>query len=257
MVTALVSPAKPAPGRVTSLATTRSAFFFSSFLRAFSATFCVSAAKATRICPSRLRAPSSAAMSVVFSSSNVMPSPLFLIFSAATARGRKSAGAAAWMTTSLPSARESTASHSSAQETMGTNSTPAGAGRETGPETSVTVAPRSRAASAMAKPILPVERLVRKRTGSSISRVGPAVMSRRRPAKSCLGQRTSSMACRMAAGSSMRPTSSSPQARWPRAGPQKRAPHARRHSTFFCVAGCLHMAAFIAGASSTGQRMAR
>ena len=39
------------------------------------------------------------------------------------------------MTTSLPSARESTASHSSAQETMGTNSTPAGAGRETGPET--------------------------------------------------------------------------------------------------------------------------
>ena len=101
-----------------------------------------------------------------------MPSPLFLIFSAATARGRKSAGAAAWMTTSLLSARESTASHSSAQETMGANSTPVGAGRETGPETSVTCAPRSRAASAMAKPILPVERLVRKRTGSSISRVG-------------------------------------------------------------------------------------
>ena len=45
-----------------------------------------------------------------------------------------------------------------------------------------TLAPASRAACATANPILPELRLLMKRTGSIRSRVGPAVMSTRRPA---------------------------------------------------------------------------
>ena len=55
--------------------------------------------------------------------------------------------------------------------------TPRGVGRCTGPATSVTSAPASAAARAIAKPILPLERLVMPRTGSIGSKVGPAVIS--------------------------------------------------------------------------------
>jgi hypothetical protein len=54
---------------------------------------------------------------------------------------------------------------------------PRGVGRCTGPATRVTSAPASRAARAMAKPILPLEWLVMPRTGSIASKVGPAVTS--------------------------------------------------------------------------------
>ena len=55
----------------------------------------------------------------------------------------------------------------------------------------------------------------------------------------------------------MRPTSSSPQARWPASGPTKRTPRDRSSSRFAWVAGFRHMTLFIAGATSTGQRTAR
>jgi hypothetical protein len=47
--------------------------------------------------------------------------------------------------------------------------TPRGVGWPTGPATNVTSAPASRAARAMAKPILPLDRLVMPRTGSMAS----------------------------------------------------------------------------------------
>ena len=53
-----------------------------------------------------------------------------------------------------------------------------------GPETRVTSAPRSIAILAMAQPIFPVEWLVRYRTGSMASWVGPAVTSTFFPARS-------------------------------------------------------------------------
>ena len=65
--------------------------------------------------------------------------------------------------------------------------TPGGVGSDTGPQTSTTSAPASRAACATAKPILPELRLLTKRTGSIGSRVGPAVISTRRPLSTPLG----------------------------------------------------------------------
>ena len=47
--------------------------------------------------------------------------------------------------------------------------TPRGVGSATGPATSVTSAPASCAARAIAKPILPLDRLVMPRTGSMAS----------------------------------------------------------------------------------------
>ena len=56
---------------------------------------------------------------------------------------------------------------------------PAGAGNTTGPEISVTSCPAAAATSASAYPILPLERFDRNRTGSTASRVGPAVIRKR------------------------------------------------------------------------------
>ena len=61
---------------------------------------------------------------------------------------------------------------------------PAGSATSTFAAMSVTRAPRSSAASAIATPILPVERLPMKRTGSIGSRVPPAVTTTWRPARS-------------------------------------------------------------------------
>src|SRR3981081_1993706 len=58
---------------------------------------------------------------------------------------------------------------------MEINSTPSGAAMLAGPEINFTSCPAAPAASAIAYPILPEERLLRKRTGSIGSRVGPAV----------------------------------------------------------------------------------
>ena len=60
--------------------------------------------------------------------------------------------------------------------------TPGGVGSATGPATRIVRAPRRAASAASAKPILPLERLPRKRTGSTGSWVGPAVTSTVRPA---------------------------------------------------------------------------
>ena len=57
MVTALVSPAKPAPGRGDVVGDHQIGVFLFQLFAGVLGTFCVSAAKATRICPSRLRAP--------------------------------------------------------------------------------------------------------------------------------------------------------------------------------------------------------
>ena len=54
-----------------------------------------------------------------------------------------------------------------------------GTSSATGPESSVTSCPAPRAAAATAYPIFPLDALVRKRTGSKYSRVGPAVIRTR------------------------------------------------------------------------------
>ena len=56
---------------------------------------------------------------------------------------------------------------------------PSGSWRLTGPETRSTDHPCLRAASAKAKPILPVDGLLINRTGSINSWVGPAVIKQR------------------------------------------------------------------------------
>src|SRR5688572_22873634 len=58
---------------------------------------------------------------------------------------------------------------------MGINLVRDGGEMLAGPEMSVTWCPRASAASAIAYPIFPEERLLMKRTGSIASRVGPAV----------------------------------------------------------------------------------
>src|ERR1700683_155490 len=86
-VTMLVSWSKPAPSAVTSLATIRSAFFAASFLRAFSATCSVSAAKpTTRRSP--LLCATSARMSRVGSRDNISGSLFRLIFWSSFSDGR-------------------------------------------------------------------------------------------------------------------------------------------------------------------------
>src|SRR6202051_4434870 len=58
---------------------------------------------------------------------------------------------------------------------MEMNCAPAGGATLAGPEISFTLCPAAIAASAIAYPIFPEERLLIKRTGSIDSRVGPAV----------------------------------------------------------------------------------
>src|SRR5437762_14133775 len=58
---------------------------------------------------------------------------------------------------------------------MEMNCAPSGGATLAGPEISFTLCPAARAASAIAYPIFPEERLLIKRTGSIASRVGPAV----------------------------------------------------------------------------------
>ena len=60
---------------------------------------------------------------------------------------------------------------------------PAGGSRWVGPSTRSTSAPRARASRASSMPWVPVAALDRKRTGSIGSRVGPAVIKTRSPAK--------------------------------------------------------------------------
>ena len=144
----------------------------------------------------------------------------------------------------------------SAADSIATIRTFSGTGAVVLPFTSVTSAPRSRAASASAKPIFPLESLVRKRTGSSRSRVAPAVTSTFSPARSFSPARISPIFSTISAGSLIRPAPSSPQARMPVPGPTNRTPRFRRVSTFCRVASAVHMPVFMAGATSTGAFVA-
>jgi hypothetical protein len=102
-------------------------------------------------------------------SAGVSPEPSFLIFWSAAVAGRQSATAAVATNTSARSTWFCTAASMSRAERTSTRVTPRGVGSATGPATSVTSAPASRAARAIAKPILPLERLVMPRTGSMAS----------------------------------------------------------------------------------------
>ncbi len=110
------------------------------------------------------------------------PSAFFSLRSPA-ALGRKSATAAAMTMTSAPAARASTAASMSAAVSSRITSAPGGPG-PSAEVTRVTWAPRAAAASAMAWPCLPDDRLPMKRTGSMGSRVPPAVTRMRTPARS-------------------------------------------------------------------------
>ncbi len=85
--TAFVSPPKPAPGRVTSFATTRSRFFPSSFFAAFARRSSVSAAKPTRTRPP-FASPSPFRMSGVRTRSSVAGPSVFLSFDVLGDAGR-------------------------------------------------------------------------------------------------------------------------------------------------------------------------
>jgi hypothetical protein len=74
---------------------------------------------------------------------------------------------------------------------VSTTSTPRGGGTVTFAASSVTSAPRLRLTSASATPIRPDERLPRKRTASSGSRVPPALTSTWRPASESLSPSSS------------------------------------------------------------------
>ena len=118
------------------------------------------------------------------SSAGAEPSPVFLILVSVDATGRKSAGAAAITTASAEPAADTTASRSSSVVSTRTTLTPAGSGSDTLAATRVTSAPRATAARARATPCRPDDRLPRKRTGSSGSRVPPADTTTVRPARS-------------------------------------------------------------------------
>src|SRR5512134_2838106 len=119
---------------------------------------------------------------------------------------------------SQPRMPDFTAANMSPALRTSVRATPGGVGSDTGPATSVTSAPASHAARAIAKPIRPELALVMTRTGSIGSSVGPAVTSTRLPART-LGWKKASIAARIAAGSSMRPMPVSPQAWSPATGP--------------------------------------
>ena len=143
---------------------------------------------------------------------------VFLIFSADADSGRESATAAAPMNTSAPADSASACSHISVAEVTGCTVTRSGASKCTGPEINSTCAPASAQAPASAKPIFPELWLLKYRTGSMASMVGPAVITTRRPSSSRLLKRALTAAT-MASGSSSRPGPTSPQACSPASGP--------------------------------------
>src|SRR5437868_5092192 len=98
---------------------------------------------------------------------------------------RQSATAATRIAASAGSAAKTALAICSAVS-MSMRSTPAGVSNATGPATSVTLAPASAAAEAIANPCRPDERLAITRTGSIGSCVGPAVTTMCLPLKSSL-----------------------------------------------------------------------
>lgn len=92
------------------------------------------------------------------------------------------------------------------------------------PHTSMTCAPRSAAALAMAIPIFPLERLPIYLTGSMGSIVPPAVTRTVLPSRSRRGYSASMTACSMTEGAASRPSPTSPQASIPFPYPLSRLP---------------------------------
>ncbi len=95
--------------------------------------------------------------------------------------------------------------------------TPTGVLSATGPATRVTSAPAAAKARARAKPIVPVERLDKNRTGSIASRVGPALSVTRTPARS-FAVSTAAAASMISGGSGSRPGPWTPHASKPTPG---------------------------------------
>ncbi len=175
MLIELKSEAKPEFGFATEFAQIASRFFSLSFFRAYSFTFSVSAAKPMRICLSLL-CERVFKMSGVGSNSTVIESASFFTFWVFLIFGRISLTAAVIIRMSQDgnSFWQALSISSALCTFMGLIFFCAA--RFVGPNISVTSQPSAFAASAMAMPILPVEGLLIKRTGSKNSLVGPAVI---------------------------------------------------------------------------------
>ena len=120
-------------------------------------------------------------MSGLSTNSRVVTPADLVSFSALACRTRQSATAATQTATSTGSAAAH-ASRISAAVSTGSSSTPAGAGSIVGPQTTIVRAPASTSERAIARPVLPEERLLMYRTGSMGSLVGPVVTSAVTPA---------------------------------------------------------------------------
>ena len=287
MVTRFVSVPKPEPGSATSLATSRSTPLRAALAVARSSEP-VSAANPTRTRPGAgsgaARAVSDAAasarMSSVGSSSSVRPAarPSLVV---GRARGRKSATAAAM--TSASALRERGQHRVAHLRGRGRVDDQLGAvGQRHGRRADDQRAPARPGRApprAIATPILPVERLPMKRTGSIGSAVPPAVTTIRQPARSraCAGDRRVGgrvgrvgRAHRSAGEGRLRPRRrsmrDSASRPWPDLARRERArPPARRsrsrssrsRSMFARVAGCAYISPSMAGATITGAVVAR
>ena len=169
----------------------------------------------------------------------------------------KSAGAAAMRSTSASPISASTASRISDVRSTRTRRAPGGGASDTGPLTRTTSAPRRAASRARAYPIFPELRFERNRTGSTGSRVGPAVTRTRRPSSERETTPASRIARAMRAGGASRPGPTSPQARSPASGSTTVAPRDLRIARFSSVAGWAHIHVFIAGARTSALRCPR
>ncbi len=94
------------------------------------------------------------------------------------------------------------------------------------------------------------------RTASIGSRVPPAVTSTRAPRRSPETVRISMAAATMRSGAARRPSPVSPPASRPDSGSTTCTPRRRRVARFSWTAGCSHISVCIAGATSTGARVA-
>ena len=238
--------------------------------------------RALAVEPRAIRAIS-ARRSGVGSSSSVRPSPRSSLRSAGVA-GRKSATAAAMTSASkpgAPSARVDGAQQRGAQVGGRLDADDrrrrAGSGTSTLAAISVTRAPRSSAASAIATPILPVERLPMNRTGIdrlaraargdddvAAREVGVAGRLDERRAGGRVGGADRAVADRRDDRVDDRgelrqpPDARLPRRERPALGLDDRVAEASRsRATFARVAGWVHMSPSIAGATTTGADVAR
>ena len=162
--------------------------------------------------------PTSAMMSGLGTRSTCSSAPSRLILRPLACFGAKSSTAAAITRMSAPGASRITAWRMAPAVAAFTTFTPGGGLTLMAPAIRVTVAPRSRAASAMAVPILPLDRLPMKRTGSMGSRVPPALTTTLSPSRSPARSKSRSTASAMVAGSARRPIPVRPEASDPTSG---------------------------------------